>query len=111
MLRPTGFEASLGRIAGRPTVARRLALAENLFFRDALSPIAIEQPIFLTGLARAGTTILLELLSKHPMTAGHRYRDYPLPTAPLWWNRFQSFVPRPPPKPTERAHGDGIVIT
>lgn len=34
-------------------------------------------PVYVTGLARAGTTITLEALAAHPHLASHRYGDYP----------------------------------
>ncbi|MFM8584267.1 MAG: hypothetical protein ACKOFW_22650, partial [Planctomycetaceae bacterium] len=42
-----------------------------------LAGVTLDRPIFLTGLARSGTTILLEELSRLPGVATHRYRDFP----------------------------------
>ncbi|KAF0094727.1 MAG: Uncharacterized protein E1N59_1731 [Puniceicoccaceae bacterium 5H] len=70
----------------------------------------VERPVFITGLARAGTTFLLELVAEHPSIAAHCYRDYPFLMTPLLWNGFVSrFAAKS--KPVERAHKDGIFIT
>lgn len=34
--------------------------------RDALAAIAIDRPVCIAGIARSGSTILLEMLSRHP---------------------------------------------
>ena len=57
------------------------------------------QPIYISGVARAGSTILLETLAQHPDLASHRYRDYPPVFTPYWWNRFLDRVPHAPPRP------------
>jgi hypothetical protein len=64
-----------------------------------------------TGLARAGSTILLEWLGRHPDCATHRYKDYPLVHIPYWWNAFLSRTPQRSAGPAERAHADRILIT
>jgi len=64
-----------------------------------------------TGLARSGTTILLELIANLPEVATHRYRDFPPIWTPYIWNRFLQLVPKPDLPPVERPHGDGIEIT
>jgi len=79
--------------------------------RDELDGIAIAKPIYVTGLARSGTTILLELLSRLPSMATHRYRDFPPIWTPYFWNRFLELVPQRDVRPRERPHQDGIEIT
>ena len=54
-----------------------------------LDAIPIDRPIFVTGLARSGTTILLTVLSRSAGVATHRYRDFPFLDIPLLWNWFQ----------------------
>jgi hypothetical protein len=71
----------------------------------------IDRPIYVAGLARSGSTILLETLASHPDVATHRYRDYPLIFTPYWWNRWLDRVARRDEQPTERSHKDGIAIT
>lgn len=88
-----------------------LSKIETSYYQEALEPIEIEQPIFICGLARAGTTILLELLSTHPDVATHQYRDFPMLYTPIWWNWFLDRMPKQPQAPVERAHKDGILVT
>lgn len=84
---------------------------ESRALADRLDELPIEQPIYITGLARAGTTILLELLSRHPAVAAHRYRDFPAVPTPYWWNRIVERAATDPAPARERAHGDGIYVT
>jgi len=65
-------------------------------------------PVFVTGLARAGTTILLRLLHDSGQFASLTYRDMPFPLAPNSWQRM-SKRSRHDLAVQERGHGDGIV--
>src|SRR5690606_30377435 len=79
----------LGRwTCDRPRLMRRLAAFENRLLAERLSVIGIEAPIWITGLARSGTTILLEILAAHPDVATQYYRDFPPVLTPWLWNRF-----------------------
>lgn len=40
--------------------------------------------MYIAGLARSGTTILLEKLATHPDVVTHRYRDDPPIFSPYW---------------------------
>jgi Sulfotransferase family len=76
-----------------------------------LGEIAVESPVYVTGLARSGSTILLELLARHSDFATHRYRDFPLLFTPRLWNWFIDRAARDMPPAEERAHADGIAVT
>lgn len=89
----------------------RLGRLETWFLKDALAAVEVRQPVYIAGLARSGSTILLELLARHPETAAHRYRDYPLLFTPYAWNRFLERTPRKNGPPAERTHKDGIYVT
>ncbi len=65
--------------------------------------------IFITGLARAGTTILLNALYKSNVFASLSYADMPFVLAPNLWSKI-SFKNRDL-KLKERAHGDGIKVS
>lgn len=65
------------------------------------------EPIFVAGLARAGTTILLRALHESGDFASLSYRDLPFPLAPNLWARAASRSRRAVAA-TERGHGDGI---
>lgn len=86
----------------------RLGNLESLALADELEQVRIDRPIYVAGIARAGTTILLELLARHPQVATHRYSDFPGHFVPHWWNRSR----RPAaPMPRERAHADRLEVT
>lgn len=65
--------------------------------------------IFVSGLARAGTTLLLRMLYETGEFASLTYRDMPLVMAPNFWKGisapFQKSAER-----KERAHGDGMLV-
>ncbi len=88
-----------------------MARLETALLRDRLDAIKIIQPVYVTSLARSGTTILLELLASMPAVATHRYGDFPPVWTPYLWNRFLALVPRQASAPKERPHGDRIMIT
>src|SRR5262245_34838488 len=110
-----GFEVApwMDRIGGfierHPGLWIRLGRVESDF--ADIDEVAIDRPIYVTGLARSGTTILLETLEQHPDTTTHRYRDFPFLFTPYFWNRWVDMVPRKSEQPEERSHGDGIAVT
>ncbi|PRD45965.1 sulfotransferase family protein [Phyllobacterium phragmitis] len=84
---------------------------ETRVLGERLADIAIDRPVYIAGLARSGSTILLELLARHPEAATHRYRDFPLLPVPWAWNWFVDRAGRSDRQATERAHRDGIIVT
>jgi hypothetical protein len=80
---------------------------------DRVLPTAAHEPagppIFITSLARGGTTALLNALHDVPGVATHTYRDMPFLTAPSLWNRLAGGNLRRVDR-RERAHGDGLEI-
>ncbi len=83
---------------------------ESKILSSQLDEINIERPIFITGLARSGTTILLMILSEERSLGSHKYKDFPFVFTPYMWNRFQSWFSQSQ-EPVERAHKDRILIT
>ena len=79
--------------------------------KKRLETTKIEKPIYITGLARAGTTITLEMLNKHPDVAAHRYLHMVLPYTPHWTQNIAHYVPKIMKTPTERVHKDRIAVT
>lgn len=64
--------------------------------------------IFIIGLARSGTTLLLNGLYKSGNFASLTYNDMPFPLAPNFWallNKTNQNL-----SPTERIHKDGIMV-
>lgn len=105
------LDRCLHRLAfATPSAQLGVADMERRIFRRELESLRAERPLFVTGLPRAGTTILLELLSRTPSVATHTYRDMPFVLAPLMWGGFARRFRRSD-APRERAHGDGIQVS
>ena len=83
---------------------------ETMTLITTIRKLRIYKPIYITGLARAGTTIVLEMLSKHPDLAAHQYKNLLMPYLPNWLYHFLNKFPFYS-KPTERMHKDGIMVT
>lgn len=81
------------------------------FQADCLLPTPEEasRPVYVAGLARSGTTILLEALHVSGCFASLTYRHMPFVTAPRLWSAI-SYSLRRDMSQRERAHGDGILV-
>jgi hypothetical protein len=102
------FEGAVQRSRGLLT---RLSRFESRVLADDLAGVSIEQPIYVASLARAGSTLLLEVLAAHDDVATHQYRDFPLLWTPYWWHELLRRMPAQNGPASERAHGDGILVT
>jgi hypothetical protein len=96
-------------VVKNPALWKWLAQAESKMLKPDLATIDIEKPIYIAGLARSGSTILLEILASQPGVATHRYGDFPFVFTPYLWHRVSKR--KKAGAPQERAHGDGIMIT
>ena len=65
--------------------------------------------VFVTGLARAGTTILMREIYGSGDFGSLTYADMPFVLAPNFWNRVSAKGRAAGPR-VERAHGDGIEV-
>ena len=102
---------ALVRIAQQASgLCKLLGRMESSYLRQELDAITIDKPIFITGLARSGTTILLEQLARTDLFATHRYRDFPFLHTPFWWNKYLDIAAKEQ-EPVERPHKDRIAIT
>src|SRR5262249_28103794 len=72
----------------RPGFWKHCGNLESRVLAEVLDPIAIEKPIYIAGLARSGSTVLLETIAAFPGVASHRYRDFPFVFTPYWWNKY-----------------------
>lgn len=75
-----------------------------------LEKTPITSPIYICGLARSGSTILLEMLASLPNVATHRYSDFPFLFTPYIWNTLLKINPARDKTLRERAHGDNILV-
>ncbi len=108
----TRWSHALGGFVDRhKALVLRLAEAETNALEDILAQHPVTAPVYVCGLARAGTTILLEALSSHPDVGTHRYSDYPLVHLPYWWSRLSGHMLKSDAPPVERDHGDRILVT
>lgn len=89
-----------------------LSSIENQWLTSEAIDKPIDRPIYITGLARAGSTILLELISNATNVGTHRYCDFPFLATPWVWNKYrQTISNKPSQTPVERPHRDKIQIT
>ena len=65
--------------------------------------------VFVTGLARAGTTILMREIHCSGVFGSLTYADMPFVLAPNSWQRLSAVGRKDKPR-AERAHGDGIEV-
>ncbi len=77
--------------------------------RNRAHAVAEERHVFVAGLARAGTTILLRRLYASGQFTSLTYRNMPFVLMPGVWGRVTRRARRGEPL-HERAHGDGIAV-
>lgn len=102
------FGSIMERFGG---ACRAIGNLETRVLQEKLERVRIDRPIYIAGVARSGSTVLLEKVTALPGMASHQYRDFPFIQFPAAWNRYLSFAPRGTPAPVERAHGDRILVT
>lgn len=93
-----------------PFVQKALGELENDLFSSRLSAAETGREVFITGLPRAGTTLLLELLYRTGEFGSFTYRHMPFILSPLIFGRVSRASARPL-RGIERAHGDGVEVS
>ncbi|SEM24370.1 Sulfotransferase family protein [Pseudoxanthomonas sp. GM95] len=107
--RPSLGERLLHRVALGSAPARELAYdLEQARYGRAADVLASPQPVFVSGLARAGTTVLMRMLHGTGHFAALSYRDMPFALAPNTWARLSGGTQRQV-QARERGHGDGVL--
>ena len=101
-------------VLGRPLDGSKKALIslgnlETKLLSFDIEDVEIERPVFISGLARAGSTTLLEVLASHPDVSTHQYRDYPYVHAHYFWRKLRWMMPQKAEK-IEREHKDRIMV-
>ena len=92
-----------------PGLQRVLGDLENDLFKKRLADVRVERPVFVAGLPRAGTTLVLELLYGTGEFASFTYRQMPFVLNPLLWDKLSARSQRSA-APRERAHGDAMMV-
>ena len=93
-----------------PMLQKILSDLENDLFSSKITSVVSQNEVFVTGLPRSGTTLVLNLLYATGEFTTFTYRQMPFILAPLLWNR----ISRPfqqPGENKERAHGDGMKVS
>lgn len=101
-------------ICSRRDLWLALADTETRMLRKKLDTMPQPSPIYITGLARGGTTIMLELMAQSSQTVTHTYRDFPLLLTPFALRKFYHFFDRfdfGETRKVERPHKDRIMVT
>jgi hypothetical protein len=88
---------------------KAVADIEDRIYAGRFQHVTDPRPVFITSLPRAGTTLLLELVSALPEFATHTYRNMPFLMCPMIWDRLSRGFRKTVEK-RERAHGDGVMI-
>ncbi len=91
---------------------RQFALQKNITPKGAAADgqgLSHDNPVYVCGLARSGTTLLLRILDQVDVFSSLNYRDMPFVLAPNLWKRIAEFGMREASF-SERAHGDGMLI-
>lgn len=105
------IDRALHRLAlSAPSVQKMLGELESDFLRRRLDGAESRGEVFITGLPRAGTTLLLELLHGTGAFRSFTYRDMPFILAPVLWSRLSGSF-RKQGSRIERAHGDGMEVS
>jgi len=107
---PAGLYRKTALFAATAPLWRALSRLESAVLGDVISEIAIDRPIFVAGVPRSGTTIITEMLSRHPAVTSHRYSDFPNIYTPYWRNWLADRTGRDSSAPVERAHRDRIKV-
>lgn len=92
------------------SVQQSLADLEDRLFKSRLDPVTPGAPVFVTGLPRAGTTLLLEMLETSGQFSAHTYEDMPFILTPMMWSKMAARF-RKNIELQERAHGDGMMVS
>jgi hypothetical protein len=100
----------LHRLAlGVPAIAEASFDAEQAMLGKEPVAAASGRHVFVAGLARSGTTVLMRSLFETGEFCSLTYRDMPFVLAPGLWSRItrNSRIER---DATQRAHGDGVMV-
>jgi len=95
---------------GVESVAEATFDIERVIFQKNLTVKKQEHHVFISGLARSGTTLLLQILYSSGCFCSLTYKDMPFLLAPNIWSKCIANS-KLVPKKISRVHGDGITIS
>jgi len=93
---------------GIPAIAR-VSFELDRFAAESRSATTAEKHVFISGLARSGTTILMRTFYDTGRFRSLTYRDMPFVLMPCTWKKLSSPFQKARQQ-KERAHGDGIFV-
>jgi len=93
-----------------PFVQKKLVEIENDLFKNRIKGVTSKFEVFIAGLPRSGTTLILEMLYGTDEFRTFTYRHMPFILSPLLWNRLSSSFHKTGTT-MERAHGDGMDVS
>ncbi|EAR15333.1 MULTISPECIES: sulfotransferase [Robiginitalea] len=85
-------------------ISRSSLEVEQILFGNKIKDLQVEAYVFISGLARSGTTALMRTLFATGEYASLQYSNMPILLSPNLWKKKLKLESR------ERAHGDGIKI-
>ena len=95
---------------GHPSIQKALCEIENDLFSKKFEDIVSNNEVFVTGLPRSGTTLVLDMLYRTGEFSTFTYREMPFILSPIIWSKIsRSFYKEA--KSKERAHGDGMQVS
>ncbi len=96
------------RLALGPSLLRKVSFDIELLAAPSRTR-EVGPPVFINGLARAGTTILMRIFHDTGQFRSLTYRDMPFVLMPGIWARLSKFFHKQE-EAKERSHGDGILV-
>ncbi|MEM9435140.1 MAG: sulfotransferase [Pseudomonadota bacterium] len=104
------FSRALHRLTlDSKAIARASFELDQAVAKTDISTTTNQKHVFVSGLARSATTVLLTSLFETGTFSTLTYRDMPFVLMPNIWRRLSRFSKRSNSQ-AERAHGDGILI-
>ena len=101
----SGIERFLHRFyLSNYSISRASMEIEQVLFGSKAHKVAIKELVFVTGLARSGTTALTNWIFSSGAYASLQYANMPFLLMPNLWKNSKKITPH------ERAHKDGIMI-
>lgn len=102
----TGVEKFLHRFyLSNPFLSKASFEIEESLFGETAGKNKLEQIVFVTGLARSGTTALMRKLYETGEYASLTYNNMPFLFMPNLWKTKKAMAPK------QRAHQDGIMVS